>query len=160
MSQSAGVLMFRVKQSVIEFFLVHPGGPFWKNKDRGAWSIPKGEFGHDEEPLAAAIREFGEETGMQLQGNFITLSPVKQRSGKWIHAYGLEGDLDPSALRSNTFSLEWPPRSGKYLDVPEVDRGEWFDYETAKEKLIPGQVAILDELYTLTKQLTERDRIS
>jgi predicted NUDIX family NTP pyrophosphohydrolase len=157
MSQSAGVLMFRINKGMIEFFLVHPGGPFWKNKDWGSWSIPKGEFGKEEEPLAAAIREFAEETGLQLQGDFISLSPVKQRSGKWIYAYGLQGDLDPVALRSNTFSLEWPPRSGKYIDVPEVDRGEWFDYQTAKEKLIPGQVAILDELYTLTKQLTERD---
>jgi predicted NUDIX family NTP pyrophosphohydrolase len=155
MRRSAGLLLFRVAKDGPLFFLVHPGGPFWKNKDEGAWSIPKGEFDDNEEPLAAAIREFEEETGFAVTGNFLELKPVKQKSGKWIYAYGLRAEINEKELRSNMFLLEWPPRSGKKIEVPEVDRGEWFDYVTAKKKLIPGQVAILDELYTITKQLTD-----
>lgn len=151
MQKSAGILMFRKQGNEVEFFIVHPGGPFWKNKDEGAWSIPKGEFAEGEEPLIAARREFREETGFDVDGDFHALSPVKQKSGKWIFAWGVEGNLDQSRIHSNTFPLQWPPKSGKYIDVPEVDRGGWFNYEVAKKKLIPGQVALLDELYTLTK---------
>lgn len=139
--------------------LVHPGGPFWKNKDIGAWSIPKGEFKDDEDPLVAARREFQEETGLEITGNFIELTPVKQKSGKWIYAWGLYHDLDVSAIKSNTFPLQWPPKSGKFINVPEIDQAEWFDLDTAKKKLIPGQVALLDELYTLTKQLIKSNRL-
>jgi len=146
MLKSAGILLFRRKSRTTEFFLVHPGGPFWKNKDAGAWSIPKGEFEEGENPLKAAQREFEEETGIAVDGHFIELKPVKQKSGKMVYAWACEGDVDHTIIQSNTFSLEWPPRSGKYIKVPEVDRGEWFTYEKAKEKIIPGQVPILDEL--------------
>ena len=159
MKKSAGLLLFRIRDDKPEFFLVHPGGPFWKNKDDGAWSVPKGEFSDNEEPQVAAKREFQEETGVQVSGKFIELVPVKQRSGKMIYCWGLQYDLDPSIIKSNLFQLEWPPKSGRYLDVPEVDRADWFNYETAKKKLIPGQVALLDELYTLTKQLIKSNRV-
>lgn len=155
MRKSAGLLVYRRIRNEVEFFLVHPGGPFWKNKDTGAWSIPKGEFLDEEDGLVAAKREFEEETGKSIEGKFYQLTPVKQKSGKWIFAWAVEGDVDETTLVSNSFPLEWPPRSGKYINVPEVDRGGWFDYDTAKNKLIQGQVAILDELYTLTKQLTK-----
>jgi len=151
MRKSAGLLLFRKKGAAIEFFLVHPGGPFWKNKDEGSWSVPKGEYTEGEEPLAAARREFEEETGYSVDGEFIALTPAKQKSGKTIFCWGLEHDLDASKITSNTFPLEWPPKSGKFIDTPEVDRAGWFDYETAKKKLIPGQVPLLDELYTLTR---------
>lgn len=155
MRKSAGLLVYRRIRNEVEFFLVHPGGPFWKNKDAGAWSIPKGEFLDEEDGLVAAKREFEEETGKSIEGKFYPLTPVKQKSGKWIFAWAVEGDVDETTLVSNSFPLEWPPSSGKYINVPEVDRGGWFDYDTAKNKLIQGQVAILDELYTLTKQLTK-----
>jgi predicted NUDIX family NTP pyrophosphohydrolase len=148
MRKSAGILLYRKKSSQPEFFLVHPGGPFWKNKDIGAWSIPKGEFEEGEDPLKAAQREFEEETGVSISGKFIELKPVKQKSGKIIYTWGVEGDIDPSILKSNTFTLEWPPKSGKYIEIPEVDKGGWFSYDTAKEKIIPGQIPILEELYT------------
>ena len=150
MRKSAGLLLFRKRDGITEFFLVHPGGPFWKNKDDGAWSIPKGELGEGEEGLVAAKREFKEETGYYVDGDFIELKPSKQKSGKVIYCWALHADIDASKIESNTFPLEWPPRSGKYIDVPEVDKAAWFDYDTAKKKLIPGQVALLDELYTLT----------
>jgi predicted NUDIX family NTP pyrophosphohydrolase len=146
MRKSAGILVYRKKKSSVEFFLVHPGGPFWKNKDIGAWSIPKGEFEDDEEPLKAAVREFEEETGVLMEGNFIELKPVKQKSGKTVYAWGVEGDVDESVIKSNTFQFEWPPKTGKYIEIPEVDKGGWFSFEEAKEKLIPGQVALLEEL--------------
>lgn len=149
MLKSAGLLLYRRSAENTEYFLVHPGGPFWKNKDIGAWSVPKGEFEEGEDPLKAAQREFEEETGISVTGKFIELKPVKQKSGKLVYAWACESDFDHTIIRSNTFPLEWPPRSGKYIDIPEVDKGGWFNYEAAKEKLIPGQVPILDELNEL-----------
>ena len=146
MLKSAGILMYRNSPAGPEYFLVHPGGPFWKNKDTGAWSIPKGQFEDGEDPLKTAQREFQEETGLSVEGEFIELKPVRQKSGKMVLAWAVEGDIDHSVIRSNTFPLEWPPKSGKFIDVPEVDKGGWFAYEEAKVKLIPGQVPILEEL--------------
>jgi predicted NUDIX family NTP pyrophosphohydrolase len=146
MRKSAGILLYRTMKSGPEFFLVHPGGPFWKNKDIGAWSIPKGEFENDEDPLKAAQREFEEETGTKVDGDFFPLTPVKQKSGKIVHAWALEGNIEHTAIISNTFPLEWPPKSGKFIQIPEVDKGGWFSYDTARLKLIPGQVPILEEL--------------
>jgi predicted NUDIX family NTP pyrophosphohydrolase len=141
---SAGLLMYR-RRGVLEVFLVHPGGPFWARKDAGAWSIPKGEYPPAEDPLAAARREFTEETGLTAAGEFIPLTPLRQPSGKIIHAWAVEGDCDPGAIRSNTFSLEWPPRSGRQ-DFPEVDRAAWFPLAAAREKIIKGQAGFLEEL--------------
>ena len=114
-----------------QFFLVHPGGPFWKDKDAGAWSIPKGEFGDDEDPLAAAKREFKEETGSAVEGNFIPLSPVKQKAGKMVYAWAVEGDINPETIASNTFKVQWPPKSGKWQTYPEVDKAGWFNLQQA-----------------------------
>jgi predicted NUDIX family NTP pyrophosphohydrolase len=125
---------------------VHPGGPFWAKKDAGAWSIPKGEFSGDENALMAARREFEEETGFLPAGRFVPLTPSKQPSGKVIYAWALEGDLDATAIRSNTFTMEWPPQSGIHQEFPEVDRAAWFTIEAAKEKIIKGQVDFIDEL--------------
>ena len=144
--QSAGVLMYRRRNGILEVLLVHPGGPFWAKKDAGAWSIPKGEFSGDENALMAARREFEEETGFLPAGRFVQLTPVKQPSGKVIHAWALEGDLDATAIRSNTFTLEWPPQSGVHQEFPEVDRAAWFTIEAAKEKIIKGQTDFIDEL--------------
>jgi predicted NUDIX family NTP pyrophosphohydrolase len=144
--QSAGLLVFRRLSRALEVFLVHPGGPFWMNKDFGAWSIPKGEFAAGEDQLAAAQREFHEETGFHLAGHFIPLRPIKQSSGKIVHAWAIEADLNPAAIRSNTFPLEWPPKSGKTIEVPEVDCAEWFPLETAKKKILPAQTPFLVEL--------------
>jgi predicted NUDIX family NTP pyrophosphohydrolase len=148
MPRSAGILLYRFRDGIPEFFLVHPGGPFWKNKDDGAWSIPKGEFQDSEDALAAAQREFQEETGISVRGNFIELTPVRQRSGKVVYAWGLEADIDPEKVRSNTFALEWPPKSKKFIEVPEIDRAGWFSFEQAKIKMNQGQVPILEELNT------------
>ena len=145
-NQSAGILLYRVKNKVVELFLVHPGGPFWQKKDIGAWTIPKGEFTVTEDALTAAKREFEEETGVALSGNFIELSPVKQKAGKLIHAWAAEGDIDASSISSNSFSLEWPPKSGKRQEFPEVDRAEWFEADKAKEKINPAQTSFIDEL--------------
>jgi len=144
--QSAGLLMYRRRKGVVQVLLIHPGGPFWANKDAGAWSIPKGEFSGDENALTAARREFEEETGFLPAGRFVQLTPVKQPSGKVIHAWALEGDLDATAIRSNTFTLEWPPQSGVHQEFPEVDRAAWFTIEAAKEKIIKGQTNFIDEL--------------
>ncbi len=144
---SAGLLMYRKKGEVLELLLVHPGGPFWAKKDLGMWSIPKGELGPDENPLKAAKREFHEETGFIASGQFIPLAPVKLKSGKAIQAWAFEGDCDPSAARSNTFSMEWPPRSGKQQEFLELDRAAWFDFEEAKKKINQGQVGLLEELW-------------
>lgn len=144
--QSAGVLMFRRTGAGLEVMLVHPGGPFWVNKDEGAWSIPKGLFETDEEPLDAAMREFREETGFDAAGDFISLGTLKQPSKKTVHAFAVEGDIDVSEIVSNTFELEWPPHSGKFHQVPEVDRGDWFDIETARQKISKGQLPFLDRL--------------
>jgi predicted NUDIX family NTP pyrophosphohydrolase len=137
--------MYR-RREVLEVFLVHPGGPFWAKKDLGAWSLPKGEFTLGEDAQAAARREFQEETGFPAAGEFIPLTPLKQPSGKLIQAWAFEGDCDPGAVQSNTFTLEWPPRSGHTKDFPEIDRAGWFPLEEAKVKIIPGQVGFLEEL--------------
>jgi len=144
--KSAGILLYRLLKNKPEFFLVHPGGPFWTNKDAGAWTIPKGEYDINEEPLAAAIREFSEETGHIISGNFISLTPIIQKAGKQVDAWALEGDIDTTNIRSNSFNIEWPPKSGNWKSYPEIDRAEWFDIKTAKEKINPAQVAFLEEL--------------
>lgn len=138
--------MFRRRSSGLEFFLVHPGGPFFQNKDLGAWSIPKGEYVDGEDALAAAKREFEEETGFAPHGAFLPLADVTQASGKIVTAWAFEGDCDAGSIRSNTFSMEWPPKSGKMRDFPEVDRGEWFSLELAKRKILKAQAAFLDRL--------------
>jgi predicted NUDIX family NTP pyrophosphohydrolase len=145
--QSAGILLFRIKNKRVEVFLVHPGGPFWKNKDMGAWSIPKGEFTSEENALEAAIREFKEETGVKLFGNFIALTPIKQKAGKIVNAWVVEGDLDPDAMLCETIvQIEWPPKTGRVISFPEVDKGEWFDTAEAKQKINSSQAALVDEL--------------
>ncbi|MFI5131684.1 MAG: NUDIX domain-containing protein [Chitinophagales bacterium] len=146
MKTSAGILLYRFNKKKLEIFLVHPGGPFWKNKDEGAWSIPKGEYEEDEDALQAAIREFKEETGVSVSGDFIPLNTVKLKSGKYVKAWALEKDIDSTAVKSNTFLLEWPPKSGKKIEVPEVDRAEWFSIQVAKEKINQGQLPLLNEL--------------
>ena len=143
---SAGLLLYRIRNGALEFLLVHPGGPFWKNKDAGAWTIPKGEIADNEEPLAAAIREFEEELGFKPSGPFIELTSIKQKAGKVVRAWAFEGDCDPSQIKSNTFSMEWPPRSGKQEEFPEVDRAKFFGLEEAKTKINPGQIPLLEEL--------------
>ncbi|MBK8467048.1 MAG: NUDIX domain-containing protein [Chloracidobacterium sp.] len=145
--QSAGILMYRVDKESLEVLIVHPGGPFNSSKDEGAWSIPKGEFEVGEETLTTAIREFEEELGSKPPASeFIRLKPVTQKAGKVVHAFAVEGDLDTENVKSNTFEMEWPPRSGKMQEFPEVDRAEWFDIPTARRKLNPSQIALLDEL--------------
>ena len=144
--QSAGLLVHRTRDGALEVFLVHPGGPFWKNKDAGAWSIPKGEFDASEEPLAAARREFEEETGSAVDGPFHALTPCKQKGGKVVHAFAVRADIDAAAIRSNTFEAEWPPRSGQYRTFPEVDRAAWFTIEEAALRINPAQRALLEEL--------------
>ena len=144
--RSAGLILYRRRTSGIEVFLVHPGGPFWAKKDLASWSIPKGEYAEGEDPIAAAKREFHEETGFSADGSFTSLGELKQPGGKIVSAWGMEGDCDPAQLRSNTFQLEWPPRSGRKIEVPEVDRGEWFSIAEARTKLLSGQLAFLDAL--------------
>jgi predicted NUDIX family NTP pyrophosphohydrolase len=138
--------MYRVRDGVLEVLLAHPGGPFWHNKDDGAWSIPKGEIEPGEDAHAAALREFEEETGIKPEGPYIELTPIKQRSGKTVCAWAFEGDCDPDALESNTFEMEWPPRSGKMREFPEIDRAAFLAIEQAKRKANPAQVALIDEL--------------
>jgi predicted NUDIX family NTP pyrophosphohydrolase len=164
--QSAGILLYRQNPTPAgpasdhapaqadptpEVFLVHPGGPFWKNKHTGTWTIPKGEFTADEAALDAAIREFHEETGVRLQGHFKALSPIRQKGGKQVYAWAIAGDLDPEKLVSNTFDLEWPPRSGRMQAFPEVDKGSWYTLEAARAIINPAQIAFLDELSTQLK---------
>lgn len=146
---SAGILMFRRLNGVLQVFLVHPGGPFWSGKDTGAWSIPKGLLDSGEDPLKAAQREFEEETGFTSQGHFIKLTPVKAKNGKVIQAWAVEGDCDPSAIKSNTFSVQWPPNSKRYKEFPEVDRAGWFEIGEAKKKINQGQAPLLEELGNL-----------
>src|SRR5258706_153673 len=147
--RSAGILLYRRRNGQIEVLLVHPGGPFWTKKDAGAWTIPKGEIGEDEDALDAAKREFTEETGVKLEGRFAPLAPLRQPSGKTIEAWISEGDCDAAAIRSNLFSMEWPPRSGKQQEFPEIDRAGWFALAQAREKLIAGQRGFVDELESL-----------
>lgn len=144
--KSAGILLYRTSNNGLEVFLVHPGGPFWKNKDAGSWSIPKGEFGDNEKPLDAAIREMKEETGITLNGEFIKLTPIKQKSGKLVFAFAKEFDLDPAQIKSNEFEMEWPPKSGEKKMFPEIDKADWFDIKTAKEKINQAQVELIAEL--------------
>jgi predicted NUDIX family NTP pyrophosphohydrolase len=142
---SAGLLVYR-RHGKLEVFLVHPGGPFWSKKDTGAWSIPKGEVGHGEDPLQAARREFLEETGFTIDGEFRPLDPVKQAGGKIVYAWAVEADCDPADLRSNLFSMEWPPGSGKTREFPEVDRACWFTTWEARMRIIASQRGFLDQL--------------
>lgn len=146
---SAGLLIHRWRDGEPEVLLVHPGGPFWANKDARAWSIPKGEFDPGEDPLTAAKREVLEETGLAVEGAFVPLAPRKQAGGKVVHAWAVEGDCDPAAIRSNTFTLEWPPRSGRMQAFPEIDRAEWFRLGVAREKLHAGQLGLLEDLERL-----------
>ena len=147
--QSAGILLYRRRNANKEVMLLHPGGPFWKNKDCGTWSIPKGEFTTEEDPLEAAKREFKEETGTILTGDFVALDPVKLKSGKVIYAWAIEGDMAVSEIVCNTIRIEWPPKSGKYQQIPECDRGEWFTIEEARKRINPGQVGLLQQLEAL-----------
>jgi predicted NUDIX family NTP pyrophosphohydrolase len=149
--QSAGILVYKYINTELQVFLVHPGGPFWARKDGGAWSIPKGEYLEDEEPLTAAKREFTEETSQTIDGEFLQLNPVKLKSGKIVHCWAIEGDVDADNIVSNIFAIEWPYKSGKFIDIPEVDKGGWFDIETAKEKINIAQVAFVEELAALKK---------
>ncbi|HVY98160.1 MAG TPA: NUDIX domain-containing protein [Dongiaceae bacterium] len=148
--QSAGLLVYRRRKGAIEVLLAHPGGPFWAKKDRGAWSIPKGEFTEGEAPLDAARREFAEEIGQPVPaaaaGGFIALTPVKQPSRKIVHAFAIEGDLAAENIQSNLFEMEWPPHSGRMQSFPEVDRAAWFGLAEARERLQKGQLPILEEL--------------
>ena len=146
---SAGLLMYRRSGEQLQVLLVHPGGPFWKNKDDGAWSIPKGETSPDEDPLHAALRELTEETGLHAEGPFLPLSPIRQKGGKVVRAWAFEGDCDPERITSNHFELEWPPRSGKRQSFPEVDRAAFFDLPVAHAKILPSQRPLLDELASL-----------
>jgi predicted NUDIX family NTP pyrophosphohydrolase len=142
--RSAGVLLYRKRKGEIEVFLIHPGGPFWRKKDEGAWSIPKGLIGPNEDPLVAAKREFKEETGFEIRGNCRLLGTFHQLGGKDVIAYAVEGDCNPAQLVSNMFSMEWPPRSGKRQEFPEADRGAWFTVAEAEFKILKGQKAILE----------------
>lgn len=147
--QSAGLLVYRRHGDRIEVFLVHPGGPFWRNKDDAAWSVPKGEYEDGENALVAAQREFMEETGVAITGEFRPLPPVRQASGKTVHAWAVAGELDADAIRSNHFAMEWPPRSGRMQSFPEVDRAAWFALDAAAIKLVRGQRPLLDQLRAL-----------
>jgi predicted NUDIX family NTP pyrophosphohydrolase len=143
---SAGLLLWRRRGGAVEAFLVHPGGPFWARKDEGAWSIPKGEAEPGEDLLTRARQEFTEETGVTAEGNFVALAPVKQKGGKLVHAWAVEGDCDAEAIRSNTFTLEWPPRSGRMREFPEIDRAAWFALDEARRRILASQVPVLDQL--------------
>lgn len=148
---SAGLLVYRRRPAGPEVLLVHPGGPFWARRDDAAWSIPKGEHGPDEDPLEVALREFREELGLEPPAvdRPLPLGELRQRGGKRVSAWAVEGDLDVAEVRSNTFTMEWPPRSGRTAEFPEVDRAGWFDVATAREKLVPGQVPFVDRLKEL-----------
>jgi predicted NUDIX family NTP pyrophosphohydrolase len=142
---SAGLLLYR-RCGEPQVLLVHPGGPFWTKKDAGSWSVPKGEFSEGEDPLQAARREFTEETGFTFDGDFCRLDPVKQSGGKVVHAWAVEADCDASKVRSNYFSMEWPPKSGRIQQFPEVDRAEWFSINEARKRIVKGQVGLLEQL--------------
>ena len=143
---SAGLLVYRIRNGTLEVLLAHPGGPYFRKKDEGAWTVPKGELDPGENMLQAAQREFQEEVGLCPTGPFLPLSPIQQKGGKIVHAWACEGDLDPSAAVSNTFSIEWPPHSGKLQEFPEVDKVEWFNLEAARKKIKSKQRPLLDEL--------------
>jgi predicted NUDIX family NTP pyrophosphohydrolase len=143
---SAGILMYRHADAGIDVLLVHPGGPFWRNRDLGAWSIPKGQLEDGEEPETAARREFAEELGLEATGPLRSLGQVRQRGGKTVLAYALQGTLDAGSVRSNRVAIEWPPRSGRTISVPEIDRAEWFALPLARQKILAGQQPFLDRL--------------
>jgi len=147
---SAGLLVFR-KRSALEVLLAHPGGPFWVKKDAGAWGIPKGQVERGGDFISTAQREFTEETGFVANGPFIPLSSVKQRSGKTVHAWAFQGDCDPTQIRSNTFELEWPPKSGRKQEFPEIDRAAFFDLSTARRKMLPAELPLLDRFAVLIR---------
>ena len=151
-AESAGVLLYRLRQDAIEVFLVHPGGPFWARRDDGAWSIPKGELEPGEPAADAARRELEEETGVRVEGELRALAPVRQAGGKVVRAFAAPGDCDPDAVRSNTFSMEWPPRSGREQTFPEIDRAAWFGLEEAAIKLNKGQSPLLEQLRALVEE--------
>jgi len=144
--RSAGLLLYRRAGDGWQVLLAHPGGPFWARKDEGAWSIPKGELDEDEDPLQGALREFAEETGQHVTGTFIALDRLRQPGGKLVYAWAVEADFDPAQLRSNTFSMEWPPRSGRQASFPEIDRAAWFGLAEARSKILIGQAGFLDAL--------------
>jgi predicted NUDIX family NTP pyrophosphohydrolase len=144
--KSAGILVYHKNSEKYEVLLVHPGGPFWAKKDLNSWSLPKGEFEDEEDPFSAAKREFEEETGFPIKGEFIDLNPVKQPSGKIIYSWAVKGEIDANNVKSNLFKMEWPPRSGAIKEFPEIDRAEWFDLETAEQKIISGQIPIIENL--------------
>jgi predicted NUDIX family NTP pyrophosphohydrolase len=144
--RSAGILMYRRGERGLELLLVHPGGPFWRKRDLGAWSIPKGEYSPGEDPVAVAIREFEEETGVSLQGDLHPLGEVVQKGGKIVAAWAVEGDLDPAKIKSNTFEIEWPPKSGRKATFPEIDRAAWFSPDEARTKILPSQSPFITRL--------------
>jgi len=149
---SAGLLLYRKTGGALEVFLVHPGGPFWARKDEGAWSVPKGEFDEGEDALDAAQREFQEETGMAAKGEFHPLKPLRQSGGKMVYAWAVQFDLDAAAVKSNTFSMEWPPRSGKAQEFPEIDRAGWFRIDEARRKILKSQLDLLEQLELLASR--------
>jgi predicted NUDIX family NTP pyrophosphohydrolase len=158
--QSAGLVLFRRRPDGLEVLLIHPGGPFWSRRDLGAWSIPKGGYQPGEAPIDAARREFQEETGFSVDGPFLPLKPVRQAGGKVVTAWAVEGDLDASAVHSTTFSMEWPPKSGRQREFPEVDRAEWFPLRVAEEKILAGQRPLIEELPSVVDSpvnLTKRE---
>jgi predicted NUDIX family NTP pyrophosphohydrolase len=152
---SAGIIMYRYQNNMLQVFLVHPGGPFWVNKDFGAWSIPKGLIDQNEDAFEAAKREFEEETGFTIRDHAIKLSPVKLKGGKVVQAWAVEGNCDPSALKSNTFVIEWPAGSGRQREFPEVDRAAWFDVKGAQKKINQGQIPFIEELHLLLSKESE-----
>jgi len=153
MKTSAGILLFKRERNSQYYFLVHPGGPYWKNKDEGSWSIPKGEIMPHEDPLERAIIEFKEETGQTVLGKFTALSPVKQKGGKTVYAWALESDIETSGLYSNTLQVEWPPRSSKMIEIPEVDQWEWFESEEARRRINPAQASFITELEKILNEV-------
>ncbi len=146
---SAGLLLYRMRDGRPELFLAHPGGPYWAKKDDGVWTIPKGLIDTDEDPLAAARREFAEETGFAIDGDFIPLGELKQKGNKIVHAWAVAGDVDAAAVKSNTYPIQWPPNSGRWRNYPEVDRAGWFTVDEARTKILPGQAAFIDRLLEL-----------
>jgi predicted NUDIX family NTP pyrophosphohydrolase len=154
---SAGILLYRRKGG-LEVLLVHPGGPFWRSRDRGAWSIPKGELDGEEDPEVTARREFAEELGIEVAGSLWSLGQVRQRAGKIVWGYALEGDLDVNSVRCNEVSMEWPPRSGRTINFPEIDRAAWFDLTVARDKILAAQQPFLDRLETLCNSVSGRPR--
>ncbi len=152
---SAGLLMYRIKDGALQVLLAHPGGPFFQKRDDGAWSIPKGEPDANEDLLVTAQREFEEEAGVKPTGPFLPLKPIQQKGGKIVHAWAFEGDCDPKAIKSNTFTMEWPPKTGRQMEFPEIDRAEFFDLATAKKKIKVGQEALIDELVVIVNEASK-----